>query len=341
MQRIPAAVGVTVALTLVLTACGDGAIDAGPVEDGALTSAEGPDADDPEPTADDTDATDDTDEANDTPGEDGPEADAHDDEASDDTADAEASDDTTAVRLYFMAPGGDTPARADPFLVAVHREIPSTPGIAAATLRALIDGPVAAEEDLIDGLSTSVPADTLLLGIDIADGVATVDLSREFEAGGGSLSMFSRLAQVVYTVTQFPTVDDVRFHLDGQPVTTFSGEGIEWEGTVTREDLLTVVPTVFVDTPAAGAEVAGGSLRITGKAAVFEANFEYRLETADGTVLDEGFAMSDHGQGWGAVDVTIPYEVDGRTEATLTVWEVSAKDGSVQAKRATPLVLLP
>jgi hypothetical protein len=37
-------------------------------------------------------------------------------------------------------PGG-TPGRADPFLVSVQREIPSTPRIALATLRELVDGP--------------------------------------------------------------------------------------------------------------------------------------------------------------------------------------------------------
>lgn len=247
-------------------------------------------------------------------------------------------DTTTSIRLYFMAPGGGTPGRAEPFLVSVHREIPSTPGIARASLEELVAGPSATDTTLIHGIATSVPADTLVLGINIENGLATVDLSREFESGGGSLSMFSRLAQVVYTVTQFPTVDEVEFRLDGEPVTVFSGEGIVLDGPVSRADYLDLLPTVFVDSPAAGSTVAG-SVRASGMAAVFEATFQYRLTTADGTVLAKGFAMTDNGTGWGSFDVTIDYDIDRTQHGTLTVWEYSAKDGSIQGKRVTPLVL--
>ena len=47
-----------------------------------------------------------------------------------------------------------------------------------------------------------IPAGTRYLGVEVSGGVATVDLSREFESGGGSLSMISRVAQVVFTVTR-------------------------------------------------------------------------------------------------------------------------------------------
>ena len=329
MKRIVVALTIGTVLALALMACGDGVVDAGPLEAGDPDT--GTDTDDgtdasPEEELPDDDAEPQTDDA---PGG---------TKDSDSTTDA---DDTSVIRLYYVAPGGDTSGRAGPFLVSVQREIPSTPGIAQATLRELVEGPSAADEALIDGIATSVPADTLVLGINIDDGLATVDLSREFESGGGSFSMFSRLAQVVYTVTQFPTVDEVEFMLDGQPVTVFSGEGILIDGPASRDDLVDLLPSVFVDTPAAGAAVEGGSLRMTGMATVFEATFQYRLETADGRVLDEHFAMTDNGIGWGSFDVTIDYDIDQAQEATLTVSEYSAKDGSVQAERATPLVLLP
>ena len=326
-------------LSLVLAACGGDVVDAGPVA-----------TDDDQDTATATDDVEDTDDTDDTEPDDttdpvgATDADDADDtsDTSDDPERGDAADeqDMTKVRLYFVAPGGGTPGRADPFLVSVQREIPSTPGIARATLHELVDGPSSADEALIDGIATSVPEETLVLGVNVSDGLATVDLSREFESGGGSFSMFSRLAQVIYTVTQFPTVDEVEFRLDGQPVRVFSGEGITIDEPGSRADFVDLLPTVFVDTPAAGAE-AETPLRVTGLGAVFEATFQYRLETVDGTVLDEGFTMTDSGVGWGTFDLTIDVDVDAPTEARLTVWEYSAKDGSVQALRETPLTLLP
>jgi hypothetical protein len=130
------------------------------------------------------------------------------------------------------------------YAVAVTRAVPATPEVAGNAIRALVDGPTAAELD--EGLSSAVPEDTLLLGIVIVDGLATIDLGREFEAGGGSFAMLGRLAQVVYTLTQFPTVDAVQFQLDGEPITVFSGEGILLEKPVTRGDYASILPLVPV-----------------------------------------------------------------------------------------------
>ncbi len=348
MKRFSLPFFVLAVLSLLLLSCGGEVVDGGPLASDDTETDTETDTEDPvqDPADSDPDPEPADDPADDT-------SDDTSDEASDDTAgdtdddasDPEPGDDSdgpevSKVRIYFIAPGGGNEGRAEPFLVSIERELPSTPQIAHATLRALIDGPSAADRDLVDDVSTAVPQESLLLGVTIEDRVATVDLSREFESGGGSFSMFSRLAQVVYTVTQFPTVDAVRFQLDGQPVTVFSGEGIVLDAPVSRDDYLDLLPGVFVDTPPAGAEVSS-PLRITGRAAVFEATFQYRLEAADGTVLTEGFAMTDNGVGWGDLDITIRFDVDSRQDGTLTVFEYSARDGSVQSERSTPLTLLP
>ena len=135
------------------------------------------------------------------------------------------------VEVFFVKGDGT----ASPAIRAVDM-----PDVASNAIRELIDGPTSADHDL--DLWTSVPADTLLLGLTIEDGLATIDLSREFEVGGGTYNILSRLAQVVYTLTQFPTVDEVLFYLDGEPAEVFSGEGVVLEDPVGRDDYTTILP---------------------------------------------------------------------------------------------------
>lgn len=139
---------------------------------------------------------------------------------------------TRFVDVYFVQDGG--------YATSVATAVPASSDVAANAIRALIAGPTPAQQAA--GLSSVVPTDTLLLGMTIDDGLAKIDLSQEFEAGGGTFSMTSRLAQVVYTLTQFPTIDEVEFWLDGSPVTVFSAEGLLLEEPVGRNDYLAALP---------------------------------------------------------------------------------------------------
>jgi spore germination protein GerM len=132
---------------------------------------------------------------------------------------------TLSVEVWFARRGR---------LVPALRTHSATPRVATAALGALLAGPTRAER--ASGLTTAIPAGTRLLGISIHDGVAKVDLTSEYQSGGGSLSMQVRLGQVVYTLTQFPTIRAVRFALDGAPVNVFSSEGIVLDHAVGRGD---------------------------------------------------------------------------------------------------------
>ena len=101
-------------------------------------------------------------------------------------------------------------------LVEALRTHTPTRAVATAALHALLAGPTRRERAA--GMRSEIPLGTRLLGITIAKGVARVDLSSDYEAGGSSRSLQLRLAQVVYTLTQFPTVSAVRFSVDGTPV---------------------------------------------------------------------------------------------------------------------------
>ena len=164
-------------------------------------------------------------------------------------------------------------------LVAVRRTHAPTQLVATAAMNALLEGPTAAERSA--GLSSGVPEGTRLLGIAIHDGLATVDLTSEYQSGGGALSMQTRLGQVVYTLTQFPTVQKVRFRLDGEPVNVFSSEGIVLKNPVGRSDYADLLPAITVDKPAAGERVAT-PVTVSGSANVFEANVTVEVLDAKG-----------------------------------------------------------
>jgi spore germination protein GerM len=135
------------------------------------------------------------------------------------------------VRLYFVR-GED--------IGVVSRQIPATKAVATAAVQQLLLGPTALEQGY--GFTSEIPVGTDLRGVTIKNGTATVDLSRDFEAGGGTLSVSLRLAQLVYTLTQFPTVDAVEFYLNGARVDVFSSEGLILDGPQRLEDYDALLP---------------------------------------------------------------------------------------------------
>jgi hypothetical protein len=129
---------------------------------------------------------------------------------------------TTKVAVYLL--DGEA-------LQKVERTVAKVPGVGAEAVRTLLTGPTPAERRA--GLGTAIPGGTRLLGLSIEDGTATVDLSRAFESGGGTLGLVLRLAQVTCTLDEFETVAGVRFSVDGEVVDVFSGDGIVLDHPVT------------------------------------------------------------------------------------------------------------
>jgi germination protein M len=207
-----------------------------------------------------------------------------------------------------------------------RRQIPRTEQVATAAINELLNGATGFEESV--GLSSEVPDGTRLLGISIANGTATVDLSGEFESGGGSLSMMLRVAQIVYTLTQFDTVDDVLFHIDGQPVQAIGGEGIVVDPAVGRADFEDVTPAIFVESPAPG-DVVTSPVRAWGTSNNFEATFMVQVVDNSGAIVYEHHVTATSGTGTrGTFDVTIPFDATREGFGAFIFYEASARDGS-------------
>lgn len=82
---------------------------------------------------------------------------------------------------------------------------------------------------------STIPPSTKLISTTVkADGIH-IDLSKEFETGGGSTSMLGRLAQILYTATERNTTARVWITIEGKQLKTLGGEGIEVKQPLTRQ----------------------------------------------------------------------------------------------------------
>jgi germination protein M len=210
-------------------------------------------------------------------------------------------------------------------------------GVAAAALRAMLDGPNGRE--LAAGLTTAVPPDTRLLDLTIAGGLARADLSGRFREGEGAPATRERLAQVVYTLTQFPTVQRVRVRIDGHTVPALGG--VRLDRGLARADFEDQTPAILVESPGFATAVSS-PFTARGTANTFEATFEWELRDASGEVLAKHFETATSGTGTrGTFSFPVTFRVDGATQGSLVVFERSAADGSRIHVRSIPLTLQP
>ena len=238
-----------------------------------------------------------------------------------DTAAGTATSATTAldvpvqVRVYFAR---------DEKVAAAGRTV-SAPAVARGAVEALLDGPDSFEASI--GMTSQIPRGTDLLGLRIDVGVATVDLSGEFASGGGSLSMSLRVAQVVFTLTQFDTVDTVSILLDGAvPTEGIGGEGIP-AADLDRHDVTDLTPLVLVESPVPG-ELVRSPLTIEGIANTFEATVQYELTDANGKVLAQGFTTATAGSGeWGTFSATVDFLNDPEDLGAVVAFQQDAQSG--------------
>lgn len=85
-----------------------------------------------------------------------------------------------------------------------------------------------------EGVSSAIPPGTQLRSVRLGPEGIYVDLSGEFQQGGGSLSMTARLGQVLYTATSLNPEANVWFEVEGEPLEVLGGEGLIIDQPMTR-----------------------------------------------------------------------------------------------------------
>lgn len=235
----------------------------------------------------------------------------------------------SSVVVYHLRDGKIAPVR---------RSVPATAAVARAALTELLAGPTA--DEAAAGLVSAIPTGTRLNDVVVADGVATVDLSGSFDDGGGSASMLGRVAQVVATLTRFPTIRRVAFWLDGEPVEALGGEGVVVDPPVDRAAIEDQTPQILIESPLPGDAVTS-PVRVRGTANVFEANVSLEVRDESGSVLLETFTTATSGNGTrGTFDTRLaPSGAEGTI--TIVAFEASAEDGRPLHETRVRVALAP
>lgn len=113
------------------------------------------------------------------------------------------------VTLYYQD--------GDRYLIPLTRWIEKQQGIAKAAVNGLTDGAITREELLYYGVYPVLPVNTDVLGINIKDGIAVVDFNKSLLNYEDEVSERNIVASVVYTLTEFSTVQSVRILINGYP----------------------------------------------------------------------------------------------------------------------------
>ena len=90
-------------------------------------------------------------------------------------------------------------------------------------ITALIDGPKPEEVQL--GVYSEIPVGTRLLSIVEAPEGVYINLSKHFDTGGGTDSIYKRIFQLIKTA-KYNTTKPVYLLIENQPVEVLGGEGI-------------------------------------------------------------------------------------------------------------------
>lgn len=191
---------------------------------------------------------------------------------------------------------------------AGRRRVAPTTAVGRAALDQLLAGPDAAERAA--GLTTAIATGVRVTDLAIADGTAAVTFSADLAPAA---ERHRAEAQVVLTLTQFPTVTGVR--IGGGP-------------RLTRADVADVLPPILLLSPTPG-QTLRSPAAISGINNTFESTFQAQVLGADRQVLATTPVTGTGEMGtWGTFAVTLPFAAPTGGTGFVRVYDTSAETGA-------------
>ena len=122
--------------------------------------------------------------------------------------------------IYFLALDSDD----NGIYKKVQREVPSGENKLDYAIKELLKGPNIIEKS--SGAYSEIPKSTKLLSIKETKEKIIIDLSSDFETGGGTDSIYSRMMQLVKTSINNTDNKKIYLYIEGNQVNLIGGEGI-------------------------------------------------------------------------------------------------------------------
>ncbi len=125
----------------------------------------------------------------------------------------------------------------DRYLIPITRSIVKQEAIARATINGLVDNSINTEEIEYYGLYPVLPEGTQIKGLTIRDGTAVIDFTSNFLQYKDARDERNIIACVVYTLTEFSTVKNVKILVEGKTYSKLS-YGSDISNVLDRKNLL-------------------------------------------------------------------------------------------------------
>lgn len=134
------------------------------------------------------------------------------------------------TKLYFVKVTGD----GQILLNAVNRGVPVGDSPLTSALQALLKG--TNTEETNTGLTGMIPAGSELLSVRINNGIASLNFNEEFQFNQIGIEGYTaQLKQVIYTATEFPTIQSVQILIEGKRLPYLGAEGLYIGEPLSRE----------------------------------------------------------------------------------------------------------
>lgn len=124
------------------------------------------------------------------------------------------------VSVYFLA----LDSNGNGIYKKVQRELPTKEERLEFAIKELLKGPNLVEKSM--GAYSEIPSSTKIRKIKQTGNKIVLDFTSDFQYGGGTDSIYSRMMQLIKTSVDNTKNKQIYLYLDGKQVNTIGGEGI-------------------------------------------------------------------------------------------------------------------